>query len=43
MIGMNQWHCVIEIPIRSQDHRAQFLRTDKDLLVIRAKFTDIRK
>ena len=34
---------MIEIPIRSQDYRAQILRTPKDLLVIRAEFADVRK
>ena len=43
MLGMNQWHCVIEISIRSQNHRAQILRTLKDHLVIRPEFTDVHK
>ena len=34
---------MIEIPIRSQDHRAQILRAPKDRLVIRAEFADIRE
>lgn len=43
MLWMNQWHCVIEISIRSQNHRTQILRTFKDHLVIRPEFTDIHK
>ena len=43
MFRTNQRHRVIEIPIRSEDYRMQFLCTIKDRTIIRAKLTDVRK
>ena len=43
MLWMYQGHSVIEISIRSQNHRAQTLRMSKDLLVISSKFTGVHE
>ena len=43
MLRVDQRYRMIEISVRSQNHCPQILRTAKDLVIISAKLTDVRK